>query len=77
MTPILNSMTVAGVVNIPGVMTGQLIAGVSPNQAVQSQLAILMLVSVLVFAGVSFFHHQIKKRVFTEWQQLNSRIWIT
>jgi putative ABC transport system permease protein len=52
MTPILNSMTVAGVVSLPGMMTGQLLAGANPREAVQYQIATLFLIAASTFFGV-------------------------
>jgi len=70
MTPVLNSMAISGIVNIPGVMTGQLIAGVSPWIAVEAQIAILVLVSVGVFAGTFLFLKLSQRVLFTECHQL-------
>ena len=44
MTPILNSMMVVGLVSIPGMMTGQLLAGNSPVQASIYQIVILLII---------------------------------
>jgi putative ABC transport system permease protein len=33
MTPLLNQMSVVGLVSIPGMMTGQILAGSDPSQA--------------------------------------------
>ena len=45
MVPILNSMTVAGLVSLPGMMTGQILAGVAPAQAVKYQIVIMFLIA--------------------------------
>jgi putative ABC transport system permease protein len=45
MIPIINAMMVVGVVSLPGMMTGQLLAGVSPIQAVRYQIVILFLIA--------------------------------
>jgi putative ABC transport system permease protein len=45
MIPILNAMMVAGVVSLPGMMTGQLLAGVEPGEAVKYQIVILFLIA--------------------------------
>ncbi len=49
--PIINAMAVAGVVSLPGVMTGQLLSGVSPIIAVKYQIVILMLVASATLFG--------------------------
>ncbi len=51
MTPLLNSMTVAGIVSLPGMMTGQILAGASPDLAVRYQIATLLLISICSFFG--------------------------
>lgn len=45
MVPIINSMMVVGVVSIPGMMTGQLLAGVEPMDAVEYQIVIMFLIA--------------------------------
>jgi len=43
--PIINSMTTAGVVSLPGMMTGQILAGGAPFEAAKYQLMILFLIA--------------------------------
>ncbi len=43
--PIVNAMTVAGVVSLPGMMTGQILAGSPPLEAVRYQILIMFLIS--------------------------------
>ncbi|HET9581336.1 MAG TPA: iron export ABC transporter permease subunit FetB [Gemmatimonadota bacterium] len=45
MIPIINSMMVVGIVSIPGMMTGQLLAGVDPLDAVEYQIVIMFLIA--------------------------------
>ena len=45
MTPILNSMMVVGIVSMPGMMTGQLLAGADPVNAVKYQIVIMFLIA--------------------------------
>ena len=45
MIPILNSMLVAGIVALPGMMTGQILAGSPPMEAAKYQLLILFLIA--------------------------------
>ena len=52
MIPILNTMTVAGIVAIPGMMTGQLLAGAPPIQAVRYQLMIMFVIAAAIALGV-------------------------
>lgn len=45
LVPIINSMMVVGLVSLPGMMTGQLLAGVEPVQAVMYQIVIMFLIA--------------------------------
>ncbi|MBI3838810.1 MAG: iron export ABC transporter permease subunit FetB [Planctomycetia bacterium] len=45
MIPMINSMMVTGIVSLPGMMTGQLLSGVSPLQAVKYQIVIMFLIA--------------------------------
>ncbi len=43
--PIMNSMAAAGIVSLPGMMTGQILAGNSPLDAVRYQILIMFLIA--------------------------------
>lgn len=43
--PMINSMAAAGVVSLPGMMTGQILAGIPPAEAVRYQLLIMFLIA--------------------------------
>ena len=43
--PIINAMAVAGLVSLPGMMTGQILSGVSPTVAVRYQILIWLLIA--------------------------------
>ncbi|HUI16350.1 MAG TPA: iron export ABC transporter permease subunit FetB [Alphaproteobacteria bacterium] len=45
MLPIINSMSATGLVSLPGMMTGQILSGVAPEQAVKYQLLIMFLIA--------------------------------
>lgn len=45
LVPMINAMMVAGLVSLPGMMTGQLLAGVDPVQAVRYQIVIMFLIA--------------------------------
>ncbi len=46
MIPTINSMTVAGIVSLPGMMTGQILSGTAPTLAVRYQIVIFLLIAV-------------------------------
>ena len=43
--PTINAMMVVGIVSLPGMMTGQLLAGTSPLEAVKYQIVIMFLIA--------------------------------
>jgi putative ABC transport system permease protein len=45
MIPTINTMMVVGIVSLPGMMTGQIIAGMEPTQAVRYQIVIMFLLA--------------------------------
>ena len=51
MIPILNTMSVVGLVTIPGMMTGQILGGADPVQAARYQMLILFLIASAVAVG--------------------------
>lgn len=57
MIPVINQMSAAGIITLPGIMTGQLLAGMDPVEAVKYQILLLFLLtgaSGLAAAGVVF-----------------------
>ncbi len=52
MTPILNSMAASGIVALPGMMTGQILAGVDPVEATKYQILIMFLIAGSTALGV-------------------------
>jgi putative ABC transport system permease protein len=44
-TPLLNVMSVAGIVSLPGMMTGQILAGVDPGEAAKYQIMIMFVLT--------------------------------
>lgn len=52
MIPIINAMTVVGLVSLPGMMTGQILAGVSPQDAISYQILIMFMIATCTAIGV-------------------------
>ncbi|WP_340147737.1 ABC transporter permease [Desulfosarcina cetonica] len=50
MTPTINAMVAAGLVSLPGMMTGQILAGNPPMEAVKYQILVMFIIS----AGAGF-----------------------
>ncbi len=72
MIPILNSMMVVGIVSLPGMMTGQILAGIDPMDAVKYQIMVMfmiaagtamasMLMAMMVFWRVFNKRHQLRR----------------
>jgi putative ABC transport system permease protein len=51
MIPIINSMAAAGLVFIPGMMTGQVLAGVDPVQATGYQIVVMLMIAAATGLG--------------------------
>ena len=45
LVPIINQMSAAGIVTLPGIMTGQIIAGMDPIEAAKYQILLMFLLS--------------------------------
>ena len=50
MIPIINAMAAAGIVSLPGMMTGQILAGAPPVEAVKYQILVMFMIA----AGTGF-----------------------
>jgi len=55
--PIINAMSAAGLVSIPGMMTGQILAGIDPIEAVKYQILIMFLIAGGTGIGVVLAVH--------------------
>ena len=70
MIPIINSMAAAGLVSLPGLMTGQILAGAAPVEAVKYQILIMFMISSGTGLGVISVLWLISKRIFDERERL-------
>ncbi len=52
--PIVNTMAATGLVSIPGMMTGQILAGVAPGEAVKYQMLVTFLIAGGTGLGAGF-----------------------
>ena len=53
MIPTLNSMMVMGIVSLPGMMTGQILVGVSPGEAVRYQIMMIFVIATAAAIGAT------------------------
>ncbi len=61
--PILNAMSAAGVVSLPGMMTGQILSGVDPMEAIKYQIMIMFLIGGGTGLGVIVAVHAGARRL--------------
>jgi putative ABC transport system permease protein len=70
MVPMLNAMAAAGVVSLPGMMTGQILAGADPMEAVKYQILIMFLIASGTGFGTMGAVHFGARRLFDERERL-------
>ena len=70
MIPILNAMAVAGLVSLPGMMTGQILAGSPPLEAVKYQILIMFLIAAGTGFGTIVAIGAASRRLFDDRQRL-------
>ena len=68
--PIINAMAAAGIVSLPGMMTGQILAGAPPVEAVKYQILIMFLVAAGAGFGTIAAVHLGVHRLFDERHRL-------
>jgi putative ABC transport system permease protein len=69
MTPTINSMMVVGLVSLPGMMTGQLLGGMSAMQAVMYQIVIMFFIAAGTSLGTVCIVLLSYRRLFTPYHQ--------
>ncbi len=75
MIPILNSMMVVGIVSLPGMMTGQILAGADPMLAVKYQILIMFMIAAATAAGAMLMSILTARKLFSrEHRLLRERI---
>ncbi len=70
MIPSINALMSVGVVSIPGMMTGQILAGVSPLIAIKYQIVIMLLIVGSTAMSTIFAMHIVRRISFTINHQL-------
>jgi UDP-glucose/iron transport system permease protein len=72
MVPILNSMSVVGIVAIPGMMTGQILAGADPAQAAKYQIVVMFMIAAATSLCCIMMALLIYRRLFNSRHQLRA-----
>ena len=68
--PVVNSMATAGIVSLPGMMTGQILAGADPTEAVKYQIIIWFFIAAGVGFGMATALRLLEMRLFDDRQRL-------
>lgn len=74
LVPTINAMMVVGIVQLPGMMTGQILAGAAPVQAVRYQVVVMYMIAAaaaLTSASATLLAH---RAAFTPAQQLRDDV---
>lgn len=66
MTPSINSLMVVGLVSLPGMMTGQIIAGMNPQSAVRYQFVVMIMITACAAIGCLIIISLSYKRMFND-----------
>lgn len=66
MTPTINSLMVVGLVSLPGMMTGQILGGADPRQAVRYQIVVMLMIAAAVAIGCLMLVLMSYKKLFTK-----------
>ena len=74
MMPMLNAMTVVGLVSLPGMMTGQILGGTPPEQAVRYQIVIMFLLAGSTALGAGGAVLWLRGRLFDEQDRLRRNL---
>lgn len=70
LVPTINMLAVAGLVSLPGMMTGQIIAGTPPLEAVKYQILIMFLIAAATVFGAWLAIELGTRRLFDERERL-------
>lgn len=70
MIPTINSMLVVGIVSLPGMMTGQILAGSDPVDAVKYQIVVMFMLAAATAIGCMLIALLAYRRLFNERHQL-------
>ena len=69
--PVINAMMVVGIVSLPGMMTGQILAGADPWQAVKYQIVVMFMIAATTSMSAMGFVLLAYLRLFTRHHQLD------
>ncbi len=70
MLPSINALMTVGLVSLPGMMTGQILAGSPPMTAVKYQIVVMLMIAAATAIGSIIVVHLVRRRCFTRAHQL-------
>jgi putative ABC transport system permease protein len=70
MIPAINALMVVGIVSLPGMMTGQILAGVDPTLAVRYQLVVVFMLTAATAITATLLVFGYRKQFFSDADQL-------
>ena len=70
MIPIINMLVAAGIISLPGMMTGQILAGADPMEAVKYQIMIMLLIASSTGFGTLIAIKLASRKLFDSRQRL-------
>jgi putative ABC transport system permease protein len=70
MTPSINALMTVGLVALPGMMTGQLLAGSDPQTAVKYQIIVMLMLVASTAVGTIIVVLWVRRSCFTRAHQL-------
>ena len=70
MIPSINALMSVGLVSLPGMMTGQILAGSDPMTAIKYQIVVMLMLVAATAIGTIFVVHVVRRRCFTKAHQM-------
>lgn len=68
--PLINRMTVVGLVTLPGVLTGQVLSGIDPLNAASYQILIMFMLAFAELVAVLLVTRGVSRQFFNRYEQL-------
>jgi putative ABC transport system permease protein len=68
--PTINNLMVLGIVKLPGLMTGQILGGVAPSEAIKYQLIVMYIISASTAISLFLLVKLVNKSIFNRREQL-------
>lgn len=70
MIPSINALMTVGLVSLPGMMTGQILAGTDPLIATKYQIVVMLIIVAATAIGSVLIAHVVRRRCFTKAHQM-------